>query len=96
MPVLLVAVSCLLVIHAVVFAQSDRGTITGTIVDPGGAMVPNASIEVKNVNTGAVYQASSTMTDNCVLPQLPAGKYELSASAPGFKQFRTGITVLMA
>ena len=35
------------------FAQSDRGTITGTISDPAGAVIANAAIEAKNVATGA-------------------------------------------
>ena len=37
-------------------AQSDRGTITGTVGDPAGAVVANAPIEVRNVQTDAVYQ----------------------------------------
>ena len=93
----MIAVCCLLLVAGAAFAQSDRGTITGTIADPAGAVIPNASIEAKNANTGAVYQVASTSTGNYTLGQLPAGKYQLSASVPGFKQFlQTGITVLVA
>ncbi len=78
-------------------AQSDRGTITGTIADPAGAVVPGASIEAKNAETGALYKAASTSTGNYTLSQLPAGVYQLSVSVPGFKQYvRTGITVQVA
>ncbi len=92
-----IAACCLILITAVAFAQSDRGTITGTVADSAGAMVPNASIEAKNTNTGAVYPVSSTTTGNYTLAQLPAGVYQLSASVPGFKHFlRTGITVMVA
>jgi hypothetical protein len=41
------------------FAQSHRGTITGT-VSPAGAVVANAPIQARNVATGAVYEASTS------------------------------------
>ncbi len=94
---LLIAVGCLLLVATAAFAQSDRGTITGTISDPAGAVIPGATIEVKNIQTGAVYQAASTATGNYTLAQLPVGVYELSTSVPGFKKFvRSGITVMVA
>jgi hypothetical protein len=80
-----------------VFAQSDRGTITGTISDPAGAVVANTPIEAKNLQTGAVYTAASSTTGNYTLSQIPTGTYEITASAPGFKKYtRSGITVLTA
>ncbi len=69
------------------FAQSDRGTITGTVTDPAGAVVPNASLEAKNVQTGAVYQAASTQTGNYTIAELPVGQYTLTATAAGFKKY---------
>jgi hypothetical protein len=97
MRLIVLAVCCVLLIGCAVFGQSDRGTITGTIGDPAGAMVPNASIEAKNSETGALYRVSSTSTGNYTLPQLPAGNYQLSVTASGFKQYlQTGITVLVA
>jgi hypothetical protein len=88
---------CILLIATAAFAQTDRGTITGTITDPAGAVIPSASVEARNVETGAVYQVATTATGNYALPQLPPGSYRLSVSVPGFKQFvRTGITVLSA
>ncbi|HEY7336763.1 MAG TPA: carboxypeptidase-like regulatory domain-containing protein [Bryobacteraceae bacterium] len=70
----------------IAFAQSDRGTITGTIADPAGAVVSSAPIEVKNVQTGAVYQVGSSATGNYVV-QVPTGSYEMSVTVPGFKKF---------
>jgi hypothetical protein len=79
------------------FAQSDRGTITGTVADSTGAIIAAAPIEIKNVETGAVYQAGTSGTGNYTLAQLPAGKYELSVVVPGFKKFvRTNIQVNVA
>jgi multidrug efflux pump subunit AcrB len=45
------AICCLFLIASAAFTQSDRGTITGTISDPAGAMIPNASIEVQKMET---------------------------------------------
>ena len=79
------------------FAQSDRGTITGTVSDPAGAVVAAAAIEAKNVATGAVYQAASSATGNYTIAQLPAGAYQLSITVPGFKKFiRNGLVVEVA
>src|SRR4029434_4385795 len=79
------------------FGQTDRGTITGTVADTTGAVIPGVAIEAKNVQTGAVYQAGSSETGNYTLAQLPAGNYELSATLPGFRRFvRTGLIVAVA
>jgi hypothetical protein len=45
-------------------AQTNLGTITGTITDPAGGVVANAMIEAKNEATGAVYTAASSSTGN--------------------------------
>jgi hypothetical protein len=88
---------CLVLVAWSSFAQSDRGTITGTISDPASAVVPGAKIEAKNAQTDAVYNTASTTAGNYTLAQLPAGTYQISASMPGFKKYvRTGITVLVA
>ena len=88
---------CLILLVPASFAQSDRGTITGTITDPAGAMIANAAIEAKNTQTGVVSQTVSSATGNYTLAQLPVGIYQLSASVTGFKQYvRTGITVMVA
>ena len=63
---------CALLMAAALFAQGDRGTLTGTIIDPGGAVVPNAPIVVRNAETGATYEIASTATGNYTLPGLPA------------------------
>jgi len=88
-------VVCLFVCAQGIFAQ-DRGTITGTISDPAGAVVANANIEARNLETGVVYPVVSTTTGNYTIAQLPVGQYEVSATVGGFKKFtRSGITVLV-
>jgi Carboxypeptidase regulatory-like domain/TonB dependent receptor len=71
---------------ATLFAQSNQGTITGTVSDPAGAVVPAAQIEIKNTDTGVVYRGGTSATGNYVL-SVPTGTYEISVSASGFKKF---------
>ena len=88
---------CLIASATVILAQSDRGTITGTIEDPTGAVVPNAPIQARNTEPGAVFQGASSATGNYTLAQLPTGNYEISVSVPGFKKYvRQNITVGVA
>jgi hypothetical protein len=78
-------------------AQSDRGTITGTVTDPQGAVVPNASVALRGVATGVEYSTVSTGTGNYTVPALPVGRYNLTVAAPGFNQYiQEGIEVRIA
>jgi hypothetical protein len=77
------------------FGQST-GTITGTIEDPAGAVVPGAPVEAKNMDTGEVYKGGASGTGNYVIP-VPVGKYELSVTVTGFKKYvRQNLEVLTA
>ena len=82
---------------AAVFAQTDRGTITGTITDPAGAVIANASVQARNTQTGGTYPVASSSTGNYTIPQLPAGTYEISVMVPGFKTVvRPGLIIQAA
>jgi hypothetical protein len=88
---------CLFAVGVAALAQSDRGTITGAVSDPAGAVVAGAAIEARNVATGAVYPVASSATGNYTITQLPAGNYDLTITVMGFKKFvRTGLTVEVA
>jgi len=88
---------CLLFVSLTMFAQSDRGTITGTVSDTTAAVIPGVAIVAVNVENSARYETVSTETGNYTLPQLPAGPYQLMAELPGFRKYvRQGITVLVA
>src|SRR5579884_3784296 len=79
------------------FAESDRGTITGTISDPAGAVVASAAVQARNTDTGAVYPVQSSATGYYTIAQLPSGTYELDVTVAGFKKFvRTGLIVQAA
>src|ERR1017187_7830510 len=84
----------ILIVPALVMAQSDRGTITGTVSDPTGALIPAAKVVATRADTGAVYQTVTTSTGNYTLPSLQVGVYNVSVEATGFtKYIQNGITV---
>jgi carboxypeptidase family protein len=86
----------LFLMGATAFAQSNQGTITGTISDPTGAVIPAAQIEARNSETGVVYRGGSSNTGNYVIP-VPAGTYEISVNVPGFKKFlQSNVQVVVA
>src|SRR5690349_12138525 len=68
-----------------VFGQSDRGTITGTVTDPSGAVVSNAKITATNGSTGAVRETTTSGEGSYTLTELPAAPYKVTAEAQGFK-----------
>src|ERR1700720_841326 len=67
------------------FGQSDRGTITGTVTDPSGAVVSNPKISATNGSTGAGRETTTSGEGNYTLPELPAAPYKVTAEAQGFK-----------
>src|SRR5690242_11828483 len=86
-----------LIAASAIYGQSDRGTMTGTIIDPAGAVVGSAAVEARNTATGAQYQVASSATGNYTIPNLPTGTYEITVTVPGFKKLvRSGLVVQAA
>ena len=69
------------------YAQNDRGTITGEVKDQAGAVVPGASVIATNTGSGDQSKTLATETGNYTLPSLPAGMYTLTVEVKGFKKF---------
>jgi hypothetical protein len=91
------AAPCCLLFALALFAQNDRGTITGTVQDPANAVVPNATIIATNTESGAEFRTATTGTGNYTIPSLPAGRYRLTVEVAGFKKFKQeGIEVQVA
>jgi hypothetical protein len=68
------------------FAQSDRGTITGTVTDPSGAVVSNAKLSLVNSETGFLAESLTTNTGNYTIASIPAGVYSLTVEVSGFRK----------
>jgi trimeric autotransporter adhesin len=68
--------------------------LEGQITDPSGAVIPSASIQATNSETGVRIEARTTHEGNFVLPPLVPGKYSLRVEANGFKVLvRDGLTL---
>src|SRR6185503_5410865 len=82
----LAVIFCLCLFAALAFSQAASGTITGTILDPAGAVVANATVEVKNNETGQAVATVSTATGSYTATNLPPGPYAITVSVAGFKK----------
>jgi hypothetical protein len=81
---LLPCIALALTFHPHAIAQVSTGTILGRAADPQGAAIPNASVRVTNLATGIV-TASNTNADGLYdVPNLQAGRYSVTLTAPGF------------
>src|ERR1700720_4302908 len=65
-------------------AQMVGATISGTVVDATGAVVPNVKIVIKNASTGSIANAATNGVGVFNAPNLPPGTYQFTASATGF------------
>src|SRR5215471_7121449 len=93
----LFAVCALFSLCFAAFAQTDRGSITGTITDSTGAVVPNAPVEIKSQATGAIYKGGASTTGNFIVANLPVGQYTVSVTVMGFKKYvRENVQVTVA
>ena len=76
-------------VASLALAQVGNGTITGTVTDPAGAVVPGATVEAKNAETGVVFPAVSTNTGAYTIPELPIGNYVVTVKRMGFQNLYT-------
>ncbi len=68
-----------------VSAQEYRGTITGTVTDPNGAVVPGAKVTVKNTGTNIAITVTTNESGAYTVPFLVPGTYSVTIVGDGFK-----------
>ncbi len=84
----------LLVLGGSILAQDTRGTISGTISDPNGQAVPNATVLVIDASRGATRTFTTNGEGLYRATFLPSGTYQVVVEAPGFKKaIRDGVVV---
>ena len=67
-----------------VAAQAIDGNLTGTVVDPSGATVPNATVDATNTATGIKATAKTGVDGQYRFNNLPVGNYDITVTASGF------------
>lgn len=76
------------------WAQSNRASITGTVMDTSGAVVAGAAVTATNVDTGVPTKTVSNQDGIYVVPNLPPGRYSVEFKRDGFKTLqRPAITL---
>lgn len=85
MRIILKAVVFMLAALGVLFAQGERGAITGLITDASGATVPNAEVVAKDLATGVEFKATTTSAGIYRIPYMPPATYRVTVTVPGFK-----------
>jgi hypothetical protein len=79
------------------WAQADRGAITGTVTDPSGAVIPGVQVTATNVDTKVQTTTTTNEVGLYTVLNLPIGKYSVTFMKQGFKTYdRSGITVGIA
>ncbi len=95
---LIVGILALLVMVAMIapslMAQSlTTGEVAGTVTDPSRAVVPNASVTLKSLDTGTTQQSATTGAGYYRFALLRPGRYTVSVSQPGFATVEQSVSV---
>ena len=81
-------------LSAVLVWASVGGSISGTVKDPSGSVIPNAEVTIREINTGISYHAHTDGKGYYTLPVLPVGHYDLDVQAAGFHGYQRRNIVL--
>jgi hypothetical protein len=81
-----------LAMSALSLAQGAIGRLHGQVIDPTGAVIPNAEITVKNA-TGQTFSAKSDAIGTYTVKDLPPGKYTISVNEKGFAPYSQEVDV---
>ena len=77
-----------------VYAQVSGATLSGTVTDASGSAVPNATVSIKNGDTGIIREITTDGAGFYSVPNLPPAVYEVKTTAAGFStQTQSGITL---
>jgi len=69
---------------AAVYGQTVYGSLAGTVFDPSGAVIPQASVTIRSLDTGQAREIKADDTGFWRMPSLPPGRYAVDVVAPNF------------
>src|SRR5205807_2576522 len=92
----IIATAFCLLLSATALAQSTA-TLKGTVTDPKGAVIPGATVVVRNQATSLERTAQTDSEGNYQIAALPVGAYRVDVRAQGFQSTAvTGLTIEVA
>jgi hypothetical protein len=77
-----------------VICLAQEGSITGSVHDSSGAVIPNATVRVSNVDQGWVRTVQTNSSGDYLVPGLPAGSYNIQVEATGFQRYDVKALIL--
>jgi hypothetical protein len=89
-------VLCLLILCAAQGAQAQSASISGTVVDPSGGVVVNATVTIHNPVSGLERSATTDISGNFTFPNVPFNPYHLSVTAKGFESYAQDVEIRSA
>ena len=78
------------------YAQSGGSSISGTVLDPSGAVVPKASVEIHNLVSGYDRTTNTDSKGNFSFPNVPFNPYHMTVTATGFAQYAQDVDIRSA
>src|ERR1035438_9177374 len=79
-------VAMVLLASAALFAQTNRGSISGTVTDASAATVPGATVKITNLGTNEVRNSTTSSNGTFTVSDLEPVEYRIEVSAKGFKE----------
>ena len=76
-----------LLMVACAFAQFTTASLSGSLLDPSGASLPDAQVTVRNVDTGFTLTIKSDSAGAFRFSRLPVGTYQMTVEKPGFTTY---------
>ncbi|HEX6504485.1 MAG TPA: carboxypeptidase regulatory-like domain-containing protein [Terriglobales bacterium] len=84
----------LVLVSLSLYAQQITGSLRGTVTDPSGAVVRNATVSAQQVETGLTRAVTTDRMGAYVIAELPVGHYQVQVEARGFQKYlRQGISL---
>src|SRR5579862_2975371 len=94
LPFVVVVLLALSLATAPMFGQSlTTGNITGTVLDPSHAVVPNAPVSLKGLDTGSTASTTTNSNGGYTFSLLRPGRYQVTVAQAGFAEFVQSVDV---
>src|SRR5580700_8692847 len=90
---LFLAMALLVILFTANSVRAQSAAITGTVVDPSGGVVPNATVTIHNPVSGLQRSTTTDAAGNFTFPNVPFNPYHLSVNAKGFTPYAQDVEI---